>query len=196
MNIKEEFTRIKNTPSDINQHLQTLKDYASQVENVTEMGSRFGDSTIAFIASNIEYGLPKNIVSYDLKRQNEITSLEKNSCFKFIEQDTLKCEIEDTDLLFIDTLHRYYQLFNELCKHSKHVKRYIIMHDTTTYGETDEPLYSPNSLVKMSDDIKQTEKQGLKLAIKDFLQTEDGKNWKEKIVYNHNNGLTILIRTN
>ena len=103
--------------------------------------------------------------------------------------------IEETDLLFIDTLHRYFQLYNELGLHAKNVKKYIILHDTETYGEVDEPLYAPQIPVKMSEKVIRTKAKGLKQAISDFLNTtKEGKNWKIKEVFTNNNGLTVLER--
>lgn len=197
MNIQADFQNLKYNSSDINQHLQTLYDYASQCETVTEFGTRYGESTIAFLASHNLNNKPSRIISYDLKKQDKITTLENQfKCYKFIEQDTLQCEIDETDILFIDTLHVYYQLFNELKTHSVKVKKYILLHDTVTYGEIDEPLYSANAAVKMSDKIMSiTGKQGLLQAIEDFFNnTEDGKNWKKLITYSYNNGLTVLKR--
>ena len=53
--------QLKNTPTDINEHIETLVKYASQCDHVTEMGVRGIFSTWAFVASK-----PKKIISYDL----------------------------------------------------------------------------------------------------------------------------------
>ena len=53
--------QLKNTPTDINEHIETLVKYASQCDHVTEMGVRGIFSTWAFVASR-----PKKLISYDL----------------------------------------------------------------------------------------------------------------------------------
>ena len=171
------------TPSDINEHLPTLKRYAEEVEHVTEMGVRWIVSTWAFLS-----GKPKKLISIDIKHPNkfganlsvvEKAAKESNIDFSFIEGSTLEMQIEKTDLLFIDTLHTYTQLTKELELHSKNVNRYIALHDTTTFSLKDEQP-------------QQSSKVGLKLAISEFL--EKNKDWKMIEEYTNNNGLTILER--
>ncbi len=94
-------------------------------------------------------------------------------------------------MLFIDTLHTYNQLIQELDLHSNKVLKYIILHDTLTFGRKDEDVYSHASdLIKN----KLTEKMGLMTAIEDFLITTNGNNWEIHDHYDNNNGLTILKR--
>lgn len=182
------------TPSDINEHLPTLKSIASECESVTEMGVRFVTSSWALVEAS-----PKKLTCYDInsnffeegKGNIEEVCNNKNIDFKFIESDTLKLEIENTDFLFIDTLHTYDQLYRELNLHSKNVNRYIALHDTVSFGYIDEFIYE-----HASDIIKNgnCENVGLVKAINDFLLTEEGKNWTIDKVYENNNGLTILKR--
>jgi hypothetical protein len=53
--------------------------------------------------------------------------------FEFKIADSLKEEIETTDLLFIDTYHTYIHCLLELEKHEKNVNKYIILHDTAPH---------------------------------------------------------------
>lgn len=190
------YEELCKTPSDINEHLPTIKKYASECDSVTEMGTRFVVSTWALVEAT-----PKKIFCYDIKldfflegKLNiEEVCESKNIDFKFIEADTLKVQIENTDLLFIDTLHRYEQLFGELNRHAKDVNKYIILHDTVTFSDVDEFIYQHASdIIK----TKQTEKVGLKMAIDDFLETENGSEWEIHEVYTNNNGLTVLKKIN
>ena len=189
--IEDKFNELKNNPSDINEHLETIKEYSSQCKHITEMGVRWVVSTWAFLM-----GKPDKMISYDIVTNTQINEV-INACneyglnFKFIEADVLKIQIEKTELLFIDTLHTYNQLIQELTLHSKNSSKYIILHDTTSFGIKDESIYN-----HASDIIKSTAetKHGLKNAITDFLITEDGKNWEIHKEYTNNNGLTILKR--
>ena len=189
MDIQKEYNKRKLDASDINEHLETLYKYGKECSNITELGSRFGDSTIALLNSN-----PETMVSYDLFKADFVDEIKQEN-FEFITGDSLKITIEETDLLFIDTLHRYFQLYNELGLHAKKVRKYIILHDTESYGISDEPLYPSHLPVVMSDKVIKTKKQGLQQAINDFLhETKEGKNWEVKEVFKNNNGLTILSR--
>ena len=54
--------QIYTTPSDINEHIPTLIDYASECEHITEMGVRAITSTWAFLGA-----APKKLISYDIE---------------------------------------------------------------------------------------------------------------------------------
>lgn len=181
----------KNTSSDINEHINTLYQYAKDCSHITEMGVRWVSSTWPLIYSN-----PKKMISYDVIRDNNIDEVielakEYNIDYEFIQNDVLNITIEPTELLFIDTLHTYNQLFLELKKHSENVSKYIILHDTNTFGNVDESIYN-----HASDIVKSisSEKSGLVSAVNDFLQTDNGKKWSIKEIFTNNNGLTILKR--
>lgn len=187
--ILEKFEKEKNNATDINQHLETIRKYASECEHVTEMGVRGIISTWALLAAK-----PKKIVCYDVSNINvsepKKASEEDGIEFIFINADVLTVSIEKTDLLFIDTLHRYLQLKKELEAHASNVNKYIIMHDTTTFGTIDEPIYQSNcKLLNIN-----SEKQGLVPALEEFMISEEGKNWKIKEVFTNNNGLTVIER--
>jgi hypothetical protein len=175
--ITEAYTLLCNTPSDINEHLPTLKSYAEGLQHVTEMGVRTIVSTYALLA-----GKPKEMVSIDINNIDCSSVLKmagKTTKFKFVQGDTRHIEIDKTDLLFIDTYHNYDQLKIELSLHSSKVRKYIIMHDTSTFATVGESY----------DGIP---KKGLALAISEFL--EENRNWVIKEVFENNNGLTILER--
>lgn len=187
--IEIRFQLCKKTPSDINEHLETLRRYAEDCEHVTEMGVRGVVSTWAFLAAN-----PKRLVSYDIGEcsigEALILGKEHGVDFEFRKADVLDIEIEPTDLLFIDTHHAYSQLTMELNIHSSKVKKYIIMHDTITYAYKDErhwPGYS--KLIE-----KNNGKSGIASAIQDFLLTKEGDSWQIKEAFKNNNGLTVLER--
>ena len=156
---------------DIIEHLPTLKQYASKCESVVEMGVRGMVSTWALLA-----GRPKKMISIDIEHPNTYNNhleLAERFCkadgidFKFIQEDTLKVKIPQTDLLFIDTLHTYDQLKKELTLHGNKAMRYLIFHDTVSCPE-------------------------LLTAILEF--TEENAHWKYKEHYTNNNGLQILER--
>lgn len=186
--IQDTFNSLKYKPSDINEHLETIKKYASECDICIEMGVRYAVTTWAFLASNA-----KKIISYDIRYDKSIEEVIEaakmyDKDFTFIEADVLKIDIINTDLLFIDTLHSYSQLSQELEKHSSSVNKYIILHDTETFGYRDESIYSHASDLAS----KYYEKEGLKPVISDFLASDIGSSWRLHEEYKNNNGLTIL----
>jgi hypothetical protein len=154
------------------------------------MGARTGCSTYAFLSAK-----PKRFVSYDLFEHSNISyakglALNEGLDFDFRLQDVLQADIEQTDLLFIDTWHRYGQLKEELRLHSNKVNKYIILHDTVTFGHADEPAYDSNHQASISIS---SEKVGLNAAVEEFLK--ENPDWAVHEVFTNNNGLTILAKS-
>jgi hypothetical protein len=190
--LEQIINQIYRTPSDINEHIPTLIDYASECDHITEMGVRAITSTWAFLGA-----APKKLISYDIEDPskwganiNQVYDVAKQYGldYEFRKENVLKLEIEETDLLFLDTWHAYDQLKAELELHSPKAKKYIIMHDTTSYESRDEPLTSENAWEGEPPTGK-----GLWLAIIEFLDSTD--EWELLERYTNNNGLTILKRT-
>lgn len=192
--IIDKFVFYKNSISDINEHLITLANYSAKCEHITEMGVRTGISTYAFIYGN---NLAK-IISYDINTNHqveEIKFLSENAGidFTFIQENSLNVEIEETDLLFIDTLHIYEQLKAELTLHANKVKKYIILHDTTTFALNGEEIYKDVQPI-VENYFGKISGKGLEPALLEFL--EENKNWIIKEKFENNNGLTVLERIN
>ena len=169
------------TPSDINEHLPTLYELAKECRHITEMGVRFGSSTRAFL-----YAAPERLVSYDLHIDETVDSwfeIAKSLMlnYSYLKGNTLEIQIEKTDLLLIDTLHNYDQLKAELALHAESVGRYIVFHDTTSFGEIGES-YSG-----------QEELKGIRYAIDEFLETH--AEWKIIHDVKNCNGLVVIERT-
>lgn len=174
------------TALDINEHLPTLRRYTEECDVVIEMGVRSIVSTWAFLL-----GQPKKLISVDIVHPKTYINHDPSGCnldlvyeiaeeraigFEFIEADTLKMDPIECDFLFIDTLHDYDQLKEELRIHSSSVKKYIGLHDTETFsikGET------PG-------------KEGIWRAVEEFIS--EGR-WKIEERFINNNGLTILSRS-
>ena len=163
--------------SDINEHLPTLFGYAKECESIIEMGVRGVVSTWALLMSR-----PKKMESWDINFDSGMkTALDEaykeNIDFKFIIADTTKATSNEVDLLFIDTKHNYEQLKIELNLHGKNTKKYIIFHDTVTFGYRDE----------FGDG------KGLMPAIREFIK--ENPYWIIKEHYLNNNGLLILEKS-
>lgn len=168
-------------PSDINQLLPIIKSIAEQCDHCTEFGVRDPTSTYALLA-----GCSK-VTSYDKFDHDNISVVESLAPdFLFFTEDVLNIEIDETDCLLIDTHHKYSQLSAELSKHASKVRKYIIMHDTTTFGFRDESEYKDQPQQVYGNG------PGLNKAIEEFLQAN--QNWKLDFKTEINNGLTVLKR--
>lgn len=162
-------------PCDVNELFPTLREYASKCRHLTEFGVRGVVTTWAFLASR-----PKRLVSYDIEYNPNIEGAKKEASkagisFEFRKESTLEASIEETDLLFIDTTHTYWHLKTELDRHADQVRKFILIHDTESYGNTG------------ADGGP-----GEKKAIQEFLLLHP--EWFQKEHIEKSNGLTILER--
>lgn len=181
--IYEKYQEKCNTPSDINELLPYLKEYAEKCEHITEFGVRNPTSTYAFLAAR-----PKELISYDIGRYPEVDEVEalakaENLDFTFILQDVLEADIEETDFLFIDTAHTATQCERELKRHAHKVKKYLGFHDYNTFFENGEPAYNGADIWCG---------RGLRYAIEPFLAAHP--EWQVDLRIEFNNGLLILKR--
>lgn len=171
-----EYTVARRTPSDINQHLPLLKSLADQCQSVTEMGVRWGASTRAFLYSQVK------LTSYDIELDPVVESLFEMARrlgrdANYMQANVLDIKIKPCDLLFIDTLHNYDQLRHELELHGNQAQKYLVFHDTQTFGTRDETGQR---------------NQGLLPAIIQFVI--DNPHWRFHTHKTENNGLTVLER--
>jgi hypothetical protein len=174
--IDQLYAEARQTPSDINDHLERLRELGQVCPHITEFGVRGGVSTIAWIAAR-----PKKLICYDVSRHASVDRIARAAKVAgvklvFHEKDVRHVTIEPTDLLFIDTLHVYDQLKIELALHADKARRYIVLHDTETFGQSGE---LPNSI-------------GLWPAVEEFLAAHT--EWIVLERRANNNGLTTLAR--
>ena len=168
---------LTRTATDINEHLPMLYFLAQQCDHVTEFGVRTGASTLTFLHGL--QGRPATLRSYDINDQygvqDSLTRWTRVEWTFSICSTLSITRIEPTDLLFVDTLHNSDQVRQELALHGEAARRWIVFHDTETFGVT-------------GDDGG----RGINLAIDEWLQAKP--EWR--IVYrtHRNNGLTVIER--
>ena len=159
-NVEQRIEELSNSGCDICEHFPLMLKYGKQCEHITEMGVRNVVSTWGWIGSN-----PKKLICYDYRRSNEIqdaidTAAELGLDFTFHEADTRAIEIEETDLLFIDTEHTYDQMQKELELHGNKARKFIIFHDTADCHE-------------------------MNVAIKEFMEANPHWVNEEEVINNH-----------
>lgn len=177
--LEARFTVAKNSFTDIHEHLDLLRQLASECEHVTELGMRGANgSTVAFLAAQ-----PKKLISWDLnpwaivaQSVADLLACQGRTSFEPRVGNTLEITIEQTDLLFIDTLHTARQLRDELERHGFCARKYIAFHDTATFGMKGEDGSEP----------------GLRQAIRKFQKEHAFPIWKLIHDLPNCNGLVVL----
>jgi hypothetical protein len=197
--LHKSYTQAASTPSDINEHLPTLLSYAQECNHITECGVRGVTSSWAF-ALGLAGKSSARLIQVDLNINNNVTQFGKVAKDNgidvvFYQQDDLKCPMEETELLFIDTWHVYAHLKRELERWNTNVTKFIIMHDTTVdewLGETIRNDWNANEQSLTSGFPVDEIMKGLWPAIDDFLTSHP--HWILEKRFTNNNGLTILKR--
>lgn len=186
------YHRLCAIPSDINQHLPTLRALASaSPEGWVELGVRTGVSTVALMAGARDVmrfrGEGPRCISVDIHEPPDLRTLFllgdlSGSEWKFLLSDSVRAVQDSTlddwspGLVFIDTRHDGELLTRELAVWGPKARRWIALHDTTTFGETGE--------TRPGD--------GLWPAVERFLPCN--REWTLEKRYVNNNGLTVLRR--
>ena len=199
--IRDKYTHLCNTTSDIHEHLPTLYTHAKECSSILETGVRKCVSSWAFI-----YGLLQNDSDKKYMLLNDIDECDISELLHCTKDLDIEVEYQwinnldlsmnrTVDLTFIDTWHIYGQLKRELHKFAPITRKYIIMHDTTVdeiHGETvrchwDAEAQSLKSGIPV-DEIN----CGLGRAIDEFLI--NNSEWRLKDKFTNNHGLTVLER--
>jgi hypothetical protein len=177
--IEAEFQNACTTPSDMNEHMETLRELTAECDHIIEAGVRYVVSSWAFILGCACRG--GTVVSYcwnrlpEIDRALQICGLAKVPWY-FHDGDWLDGRlIPETDLLFIDMNHFYEQLTRELASHGGRARKYIVLHDTVRFGETGADGKRP----------------GLWQAVEELVAAGE---WEIKRHYTNCNGLTVLER--
>ena len=151
-----ELLRPKNR--DLNFHMPKLRELSEKCDHVTEFSKR-QESMVALLSGN-----PKIFRSYNTEvgnipnRAQHLAANQENGEAIDVKVRVLDSprveEIDETDMLFIDsTEHTYNRLTEELSKYAPSVKRFIVFHDTKLHGERGEDG-GPGLLKSLRDYMK------------------------------------------
>jgi hypothetical protein len=170
----EQFWQVAlRTPSDLNEHTQVLRDMAANCKHVTEFGKRHSVSTVALLA-----GQPETFISYSNIFEPTIERLQEipgRTHVEFRRGESLTADIDETDMLFIQTVHTEAHTLAELKRHHSKVRRWIVLLGTVVFGERGEGG-QPGMLA------------GVRKFVREYPQ------WSVIRHYHNNNGLLILSR--
>ena len=178
-NIKEplfafdRFEEIKRNGSDINEHVETIFNFTKGCNVAVSLGIGRGDAAFSLLLSCQHHiSIDPNPSRDTLNFLNDYFGPKSSS---IIQSTSDLIEIDDFDVLFVDSVHTADCVEKELKTHANKVNKFIIFHDTHIFG-----------------DVGEDNGEGIKKPIYEFLS--NNQEWK--IVYNenHNNGLMILAK--
>lgn len=177
--LEELYRRNRDTPSNINQHLGTLRDLASECQVVCEFGVATGRSTTALLASKAD-----RVYSWDPYPTEPALALARlvgGDHWHFTIGSSLTANLPYCcDMLFIDSVHTCRHLLLELEVHAHKVSKYLVFHDTVTFGKYAEASPGAGHC-------------GTELGLLPAIETWTGRQeWKEKFHHTNNNGLLCL----
>lgn len=171
--------RLTDDQNDMVGHGMWLRSIVSGKE-VVELGVRDGLSTCYMLS-----GRPRHMRSIDIRpcsnRENIEQALrdiypDRPIPWMFERGSSLEVLPSSAHVLFIDTLHTYKQLSQELARWASFALERIVMHDTRTYGLKGEDGTEP----------------GLRAAIREFLASHG--EWVCEYDFENSHGLTVLTR--
>ncbi|WP_165864235.1 glycosyltransferase [Capsulimonas corticalis] len=174
--LEQLFWTAVDTPSDINDHLEMLYRLASSVHDVAEIGVGMAQSTCA-----LAYTHPRKLRVYEVPRTAANVRVEYAARLSGIDFERIPAEgevvrPESTDLLFIDGLHDEERVALELDIHAPFVRRFLVLHDTESYGERGE---TPGH-------------RGIWPAVSAYMRQHP--EWTLQSHLPNNNGLTVFVR--
>lgn len=185
--IKQAFDAVFELETDMRGHMPVLSSLARDCEQVVEFGVRWGVSTIALLNGLFDrkgHAVLRSIDLEPLESQKHIEEVligergfTMGKIFWFEQAHSLDYTIDpECDMLLIDSYHSGGMLLSELDRHAMHVRKWILLHDTETFGITGED-HGP----------------GLLLGLGCFL-VKNFRDWRIRAHFTNSNGLTLLER--
>jgi hypothetical protein len=111
-------------------HLPRVRALADGLAIAVEFGVKRGASSAALLLG------ATRVVSYDIVETPQARVLQRlaGSRWEYRLEDSRTAAIPACDLLLVDSLHTYAQVQSELCQHAAKVRRWLVFHDTITFG--------------------------------------------------------------
>lgn len=187
MDIESVYRRHCDAKTAISAHLPRLRELSAGLDTVVEFGVKRGASSSSFLLG------AKKVVSFDIAATREAQELKEIAPhWSYRLEDSRFADVPECDLLFIDSQHDYEQVSGEL-KHAGKVRRFIVGHDTTTFGVigargetgTHKWTYVKGQSVPLNC-------LGIRFAYDDLMIRDPA--WRIKAHYPDSHGLLVLER--
>jgi len=178
-------------------HLPRLRALAESCDSAVEFGVKKGASSTALLRGMARgpRSMWGRLISFDIVETREARALQAlaGDQWRYCLQDSRTALFPDPDLLFIDAQHDYSHVKAELDAHADRVRRYLVFHDTITFGsigargESGEQLWTYQTGQSVP-----TAALGIRPAI-DELMIRDAS-WRIVAHYTDSHGLLVLER--
>jgi hypothetical protein len=170
-------------------HLPRLRALATGLDLAVEFGVKYGASSVALLLG------AQHVISYDTVVTPQAKSLQAvaGPRWEYRLQDSRRAMPTPCDLLLVDSLHTYAQVRAELARHAAAVGRYLVFHDTITFGsigangETGKWIWRQEPGVAVTIDHL-----GIRPAIDELMIADP--TWCLKAHYVDSHGLLVLER--
>lgn len=174
----------------ISPHLPRLRDLAANALGCVEFGVKRGASSSALLMGC------DRVTSYDVVETREARELEAiaGEQWSYRIEDARKAVVPDAELFFLDSLHTFEQVRDELAAHGHKAGRWLVFHDTATFavvgadGETGRQkwTYVPGKGSVPLDCL------GIRFAIDNYMIKHP--EWRIAAHYPDSHGLLVLER--
>jgi GT2 family glycosyltransferase len=169
----ERFEEIKKNSSDINELVEDIFNHTKGCNIAVSLGIMKGDAAFALLLGCQHHiSIDSNASRDTLNFLNDYFGSKSSS---IIQNTYDPIDLEEFDVLFVDSAHTADCVEKELKTHAYKVNKFIIFHDTHTFG-----------------DVGEDGGEGIKKPIYDFLS--NNQEWKIIYEANNNNGLIILAK--
>jgi hypothetical protein len=170
-------------------HLARLRALAGGLNLCVEFGVKQGASSVALLLG------AQHVISYDIVETPQARSLQviAGPRWDYRIQDSRTARPTPCDLCFVDSLHTYAQVKAELAQHAAHVRKYLVFHDTITFGSIGANGETGTWIWRQEPGVAVTmEHMGIRPAIDELMIAD--RSWQLAAHYTHSHGLLVLER--
>jgi hypothetical protein len=187
--LEEFYTRAFRAGRAISAHLPRLRALADGCDVAIEFGVKKGGSASALLLG------AKRVISYDIIETAEARALQKiaGPRWDYRIEDSRAAVFGAADLLFVDSLHTYAQVKLELQLHAAKIRRWLVFHDSITFGsigadgETGAHLWTYERGMTVPPHA-----MGIRPAIDEMMAADPS--WRVVQHYTDSHGLLVLER--
>jgi hypothetical protein len=172
-------------------HLPRLRALAADVDVTlcVEFGVKQGASSVALLMG------AQHVISYDIVETPQARSLQAiaGPRWDYRVQDSRVAVPTPCDLCFVDSLHTYAQVKAELAQHAAYVRKYLVFHDTITFGSIGANGESGTWIWRQEPGVAvDLAHMGIRPAIDELMIAD--RSWRIAAHYTNSHGLLVLER--
>lgn len=170
-------------------HLPRLRALATGLDLAVEFGVKQGASSVALLLG------AQHVISYDIVPTPHAKSLQvmAGPRWDYRIADSRTAIPTPCDLLLVDSLHTYAQVRAELQQHAASVRRYLVFHDTITFGSIGADGESGKWIWRQEPGVAVTRAHlGIRPAIDELMIADP--TWFLQAHYIDSHGLLVLER--